>query len=218
MPRPRHCRYVQGRPQADYFKPRGVPLVELEEVCLSVEGLEALRLADLEGMTAKQAAGRMHISRHIFGRVLAQARKTVAEALIQGKALCIAGGVYAVLEDTAMQRIAVSSEGPGLNDMVDPRYGRAGGFVVQDTTTGDITYVDNGASQIMPQGAGIETTERLAEAGVEVVLSGYVGPKAFEALQAAGIKVCQDLDGMTVGEALDTFHSGKVPFAEAPNK
>ena len=99
MPRPRHCRFVQGQPQADYFKPRGIPLSQLEEVCLSVEGLEALRLADLEGLTASEAAERMRISRHTFGRILAEARKTVASALTRGSALRISGGHYALCEE-----------------------------------------------------------------------------------------------------------------------
>ena len=51
-----------------------------------------------------------------------------------------------------------------------------------------------------------------------MVLSGYVGPKAFEALKAAGIKVCQDLDGMTVREAVEKYKNGDAPFADAPNK
>ena len=72
--------------------------------------------------------------------------------------------------------------------------------------------------QVMAQGAGIQTAERVAGAGVDAVLSGYVGPKAFEALQAAGIKVCQDLDGLTVREAVERFKSGGAPFADAPNK
>lgn len=117
-----------------------------------------------------------------------------------------------------MHKIAVSSEGPSLDDMVDPRFGRAGGFVLVDVDDMTTEYLDNGASQTLPQGAGIETAERMSAAGVEVVLSGYVGPKAFEALRAAGIKVCQNLDGITVGEAVRRFRSGEAAFADAPNK
>lgn len=232
MPRPRHCRFVKGSPVTDYFKPRGIPLRELEEVCLTVEGLEALRLADLEGLTASRAAEDMKVSRHTFGRVLAEARKTVADALFHGKALSIAGGSYAVLPEShavtprymgnkaggSMSIIAISSEGPALESQVDPRFGRAGGFVIINTDTDELSYIDNGESQTRAQGAGIETAERLAEAGVGVVLSGYVGPKAFAALKAANIKVCQDLEGMSVGEALSKFKAGEAPFAEAPNK
>lgn len=117
-----------------------------------------------------------------------------------------------------MVKVAVSSEGPGLDDMVDPRFGRAGGFVLVNVDDMSTEYLDNGASQTLAQGAGIETAERMSAAGVDVVLSGYVGPKAFEALQAADIKICQNLDGMTVREAVRRFRNGETLYADAPNK
>ena len=232
MPRPKLCRHVTGRPQADYFKPRGIPMRELQEVSLSMEGFEALRLADLEGLTSIESARHMQVSRHTFGRILTEARRTVAEAIVTGKALSIEGQAYGNTDrhpcsgrgrchkhrEKPMAIVAISSEGPELDDMVDPRFGRAGGFVIVDTATMTTSYLDNGASQTMAQGAGIETAERMSEAGVEVVLSGYVGPKAFEALEAAGIKICQDVDGMTVRQALEKFMAGEVPFATASNK
>ena len=225
MPRPRHCRYVSAAPAVTYFKPRGIPLRELQEACLSVDELEALRLADAEGLTAQEAALHMRVSRHTFGRTLASARRTVALALTQGMALRIEGGTYAVVSDLpheskehTMQKIAVSSEGPTLDDIVDPRFGRAGGFVVVTLPARSVEYIDNGASQTMSMGAGIETAERMCRAGVEVVISGYVGPKAFEALKAAGIKICQDVEGVTVREAVERFERGELPFAEASNK
>ena len=225
MPRPRHCRYVSATPAITYFKPRGIPLRELQEICLEVEELEALRLADVEGLTAQQAAEHMRVSRHTFGRTLASARHTVAVALTRGMALRIEGGTYAVVQHSSpefkehtMQKIAVSSEGPTLDDYVDPRFGRAGGFVVATLPDRTVEYIDNGASQTMSMGAGIETAERMASAGVDVVISGYVGPKAFEALKAAGIRICQDVEGVTVREALDRFERGELVFAEASNK
>ena len=117
-----------------------------------------------------------------------------------------------------MQKIAVSSEGSSLEDEVDPRFGRAGGFVIVELPERKTEYLDNGASQMMAMGAGIETAERMARAGVEAVLSGFVGPKAFQALTAAGIKVCQNVEGMTVGEAVEKFVRGEIPFADAPNR
>lgn len=227
MPRPKQCRYVACAPHVTYFKPRGIPMTELEEARLSVDELEALRLADLEGMTGSEAARCMRVSRHTFGRTLAAARRTVARALCRGLALRIEGGAYALAapgafpasaKENIMQKIAISSEGPTLDDAVDPRFGRAGGFVLLDLPDMTPRYVDNGASQTMSMGAGIETAERLAREGVQVVLSGYVGPKAFEALTAAGIKVCQNVDGGSVREAAERFLKGELPFADAPNK
>jgi len=92
MPRPKLERQVAKTPEVSYFKPQGVPMLYLEEVRLSVEGLEAVRLADLEGLTSSEAAGRMGVSRHTFGRVLAEARRTIGLALVKGTALRIEGG------------------------------------------------------------------------------------------------------------------------------
>ena len=92
MSRPVCCRRVQCAPACTYFKPRGVPLCELEEVCLGLDELEALRLADLEGMYQDQAAEKMQVSRPTFSRIVETARRKVAEAIVRGKALKLEGG------------------------------------------------------------------------------------------------------------------------------
>lgn len=114
-------------------------------------------------------------------------------------------------------RIAISSEGPTLDDMVDPRFGRAAGFVVFDVSSDTMSYVDNGGSQTMPQGAGIQAAENVARAGVGTVLSGFVGPKAFYALTAAGIAVIQNVEDMTVGQAVALYRRGELRPSDAPN-
>lgn len=118
-----------------------------------------------------------------------------------------------------MSKIAITSEGPGLDDLVDPRFGRAAGFVIVDVENMNTSYIDNGQTQVMAQGAGIQAAQLVAGAGVECVLSGFVGPKAFKALSAVKIKVVQDLgEGMTVREAVEKFKGGDVVFAEGPNR
>ncbi len=92
MPRPRHCRRVAQMPQITYYKPRGVPLAVLQRVGLTVDELEAIRLADLEGLYQEQAAKKMNISRQTFGRIIESAHKKIADALVNGKALSIEGG------------------------------------------------------------------------------------------------------------------------------
>ena len=87
MPRPRCPRNIQCSPDANYFKPRGIPLSLLKEIQLAADELEALRLADMEGLYHEKAAGKMGISRPTFGRILQSARKKVASALIRGYAL-----------------------------------------------------------------------------------------------------------------------------------
>jgi len=117
-----------------------------------------------------------------------------------------------------MRTIAVTSEGPTLDDQVDPRFGRAAGFVVVDLETMDTKYIDNGQSQVMAQGAGIQAAGLVARAGVGCLLSGYVGPKAFKALSAAGVKVGQNLEGLTVRQAVERFKRGEVEIAQAANR
>ena len=105
--------------------------------------------------------------------------------------------------------IAVSSEGPTLDDAVDPRFGRAAGFVIVDAAD-TLRYIDNGASQAMAHGAGIEAARRIAEAGATVLLSGVVGPKAAQALSAVGVAVVEGMENMTVGQAVAKYRAGSA--------
>ena len=92
MARPRNCRRVGCLPGSQYFKPRGIPLSVLEEINLTIDEFEAIRLADLEGLYQDQAAEKMNVSRQTFGRIIDSAHKKVAEVLVEGKALKIEGG------------------------------------------------------------------------------------------------------------------------------
>ena len=94
MTRPVKCRRVAFMPGVTYFKPAGIPMRMLDEVCLSVEEAEALRLKDLEDLDQEQCAERMNISRPTFQRVLESARKKIAGALLGGKAIRIEGGNF----------------------------------------------------------------------------------------------------------------------------
>lgn len=92
MVRPQLNRFVSGSPAVRHFKPQGIPLSDLEEVILTEDELEALRLADVEGLYHDEAARRMNVSRPTFGRIIARARRMLALAITQGKAICIQGG------------------------------------------------------------------------------------------------------------------------------
>jgi len=95
MPRRPCPRRVAGPPRCSLFKPAGVPLSHIQEVALSVDELEALRLADLEGLYQDDAAARMEVSRPTFARIVEASRRKVAEALVHGRALRIGGGPVA---------------------------------------------------------------------------------------------------------------------------
>lgn len=96
MVRPKKDRIVRHNPDVVYFKPRGIPLMRLEEITLTVDECEAIRLADLESLSQEEAGKKMGISRATFGRIIQQARKNVADAIINGKAIRIEGGNYRI--------------------------------------------------------------------------------------------------------------------------
>ena len=94
MARPRLCRRVRFNPDVTYFKPRGIPLRELEEMTLSVDELEALRLHDFENLSQEKCSKKMNISQSTFNRLVIVARKKMVEAIVRGKAIKIEGGNY----------------------------------------------------------------------------------------------------------------------------
>jgi len=97
MPRPRLCRRVGFNPEITYFKPRGVPLADLEEAILNVDEFEAVRLKDLEGFDQEECAKKMNISQPTFHRLVLSARKKIADSIVNGKAIKIEGGNFKVV-------------------------------------------------------------------------------------------------------------------------
>ena len=101
MPRPKCHRQVCGSPDSNYFKPRGIPSLDLDEVVLHLDEFEAIRLADHEQLYQEEAAARMNISRQTFGRIIESAHRKIADVLIHGKALKIEGGEVTLNETEA---------------------------------------------------------------------------------------------------------------------
>ena len=98
MARPQKNRIVGYHPDISYFKPRGIPMMALEEVKLTVDEREAVRLADLLGLPHETAGEKMGVSRATFGRIVQRARHQIADALIHGKAINVEGGNYRVID------------------------------------------------------------------------------------------------------------------------
>jgi predicted DNA-binding protein (UPF0251 family) len=94
MPNRRRFRRINGPPMMEGYKPFGVPMRELESVVMSLEEYESLRLADYENLTQEEAARKMNISRPTFTRLYDKARKNVAKAFVEGKAILIRGGTF----------------------------------------------------------------------------------------------------------------------------
>lgn len=101
MVRPLCPRHIAHRPPANYFKPAGIPLCELQEVELGADEMEALRLADVEDLYHTEAAKRMKVSRQTFDRIVRRAHAKVAEALVHGRALRVLQPVQAARNRSA---------------------------------------------------------------------------------------------------------------------
>ena len=108
-----------------------------------------------------------------------------------------------------LMKIAVTTSGTDLDSPFETRFGRSPGFVVFDTESGEAVAVDNGAGASAGHGAGPRAAEAIAGAGAEVVLTGNCGPKAYQALRAAGIKVFVG-SASTVRDAIEKFQAGQM--------
>lgn len=98
MPRPRLYRRVYFEPNVTYFKPIGIPLVDLDEVILTVDEFESVRLKDFEGLDQEKAAKKMNISQPTFHRLILSARKKISNAIVNGKAIKIEGGNFKMVQ------------------------------------------------------------------------------------------------------------------------
>jgi len=111
-------------------------------------------------------------------------------------------------------RVVVSAAGADLDAAVDPRFGRCPYFLIVDTETMQYEAVPN-TSQYAPSGAGIQSAQTIASKGAKVVLTGSVGPNAYQALSAAGIQIITGVFG-TVREAVERFKSGQLRQTATP--
>lgn len=113
-------------------------------------------------------------------------------------------------------KIAITSTGKDLDALVDPRFGRARHFILYETDDESFSVLENSQNLNAPQGAGIQAGRTIAECGAEALITGSCGPKAFDVLSSAGIKVIIGADG-TVREALEAFKSGSIEVAGGAN-
>ena len=113
-------------------------------------------------------------------------------------------------------KIAVTSTGTDLDSPVDPRFGRAAFILVVDADTLDYEVLDNKENANAFKGAGIQAASMVSKHKAEVLLTGYCGPNAFKALNAAKIGVANDAAG-SVKEAIADYLAGKMPLADEAN-
>jgi predicted DNA-binding protein (UPF0251 family)/predicted Fe-Mo cluster-binding NifX family protein len=217
-------------PEIFYFKPAGVPLHALDQVELTIEELEALRLKDLEGLQQEQGAAKMNISRPTFQRILASARRKTAEALSQGKAIRISGGAYKLSENILSERekllkIAVVSENATT---ISQHFGRAPYYIIMTLENGKVVkqeQFERGASGTCACGHGGHEEHSASHSGpdsaakhdrmvdpiadCQVLIAGGMGYGAYQALKSRGLEVFITAESL-IQKAVELFSAGKL--------
>ncbi len=115
-------------------------------------------------------------------------------------------------------KIAISCKGKDLNSDLDPRFGRAGGFIIYDTETDSYEYLSNEENLYANQGAGVQTAQKVANSGAQAVISGHIGPKAFSALKSGNIEIYLSDQNRTVQEAVSAFRDGHLSPSNGADK
>jgi len=110
-------------------------------------------------------------------------------------------------------KVAITAQGTDMSSPVDPHFGRAKYFLVADTDGGQPTVHDNAQNVQAIQGAGVQAGQTVVGLGVQAVVTGNVGPKAFRTLTAGGVKVYTGASG-TVAEALEALKAGTLSTAD----
>ena len=114
-------------------------------------------------------------------------------------------------------KLAVTSQGDRLDSTLDPRFGRAAYILIVDTKTLEYEVIDNKKSKDCFKDAGIQAAAMVSTHGAEVLLTGFCGSKAFETLEASGVKVVNDQSGRIIN-VVQKFKQGNVVFADRANK
>ncbi len=210
MPRPCCQRLVSPvHNRSSVFKPAGRPLRELQEIALTLDELEAMRLADLEGFYQEAAARRMEVSRQTFGRIVESARRKVTDAIVNQKALRIEGGPVRPPTTEKEQRMKVAV--PTMDGLVDSHFGHCQMYTVFTLEKGAVVSEERVDS---PQGCGCKSdiASTLARKGVTVLIAGGIGEGAVRALAANGLTTVRGASG-SVREAAERFAKGQLADA-----
>jgi predicted DNA-binding protein (UPF0251 family)/predicted Fe-Mo cluster-binding NifX family protein len=192
MPRPPLERILGSAIATRGFRPSGSSAGNAGEVVLTFDEVEALRLADLEGLYQQAAAQRMGVSRQTFGRIVESARRKTADALLNGKKLRIEGGVVAVQEEPGPLLVAVPVTS---RDKVETHFGLCERLAVYTIESdGSIQAEDIVEASIGP-GCRSMAISRLAAVGVKALVVGCIGEGAIHVCTAHGISVVRGASG-----------------------
>ena len=113
-------------------------------------------------------------------------------------------------------KVAISSQGNDIDALVDPRFGRAGWFIIADAETGEWTALDNTVNVDAAGGAGVQAASTVAAQGVQAVITGNVGPNAHKVLAAGHVSIYQAGNGVKARDAMEALGRGELKAVEAP--
>jgi predicted DNA-binding protein (UPF0251 family)/predicted Fe-Mo cluster-binding NifX family protein len=207
MPRPVTERILGSAIPNRGFRPSGSAVDKTNELVITFDEAEALRLADLEGLYQQAAALRMGVSRQTFGRIIESARRKTADALINGKRLRIDGGVVAIEEKKDRPvMIAVPTTAKGL---LEDHFGRCKGFSIYTIDVENKIHRGHRLKAFMDHRCKSGATAQLAAVGVTVLIVGCIGEGAVHVFGAHGITVIRGASG-SVQDAVLAFALGKL--------
>lgn len=222
MARPRKFRNVCDFPDNDRFGPLGRGAGEENIIIMPLDQYETIRLIDLEGLTQEECSDQMNIARTTVQRIYSDARKNLAESLVNGKVLKIEGGDYKLCngkgrfcgrgncnrrrqgrnrtfvknkeEERKTMRISMPVNEKTIKTELADSFGRAPYFLIYNVETKETDFVENKASS-SPGGAGIIAAQTLVDSQADILISPRCGQNAADVLKAANIKLYKSLEG-----------------------
>lgn len=175
------------------FRPSGAAAGKSEEVVLTFDEAEALRLADLEGLYQQAAAQRMGVSRPTFGRIIESARRKTADALINGKRILIDGGSVAIEEKK--DRPLLIAVPTMVRGQIASHFGKCERFTIFAMDESGAIKAEEKVEASMGPGCKSGATAQLSAMGVTVLIVGCIGDGAVRAFSAHGIHVVRGASG-----------------------
>ena len=213
MSRPVKSRNVCKMPSCCHFGP--LDSDSLEIINMTVDEYETIRLIDLEGLNQEECAKQMNVARTTAQGIYLQARKKLAESLVNGKRIMIGGGEYKICEgpnncgrsckrmkcminneikERTKMKIAIPADECRKDSTVCMSYGRTPYFAVYDVENKEFTFLDNSAAA-ESGGAGIKASQMLVDNGVTTVITERLGENAADVLKLAKIDIYEAVKG-----------------------
>lgn len=200
MSRPTKARILDSAMPRRGFRPYGAIGGASDDVVLTFDEAEALRLADLEGLYQHAAANHMGVSRPTFGRIIESARRKTADALLNGKRLRVAGGVVAVQKKEPgplLVAVPITTRG-----RVESHFGRCERLAVFTIGIDGTIEAEQTVEASIGQGCRSSVMSRLATMHVQVLVAGCIGEAAIHVGAAHGIAVVRGASGAARSAAL----------------